>query len=174
MAVYITICLIVRVIMLCLLRIINVTTNAKNTMTRLTISHGRLRIAYKKRQCINEHVFGIIKRQWGFDHTFMKGLTRVDAETGFIFTAYNFRRIINIIGIHKFIRKMRKNRAFLFPTRLNTLGLCCKKYFTLPFFRAAKPWQRVLQATPFIFTFEISLAVFAQTDVHCNRQNTNN
>jgi len=69
---------------------------------------------YKKRQCINEHVFGIIKRQWGFDHTLMKGLIKVDAETGFIFTAYNFRRIINIIGIKNFIRKIRKTPAFLF------------------------------------------------------------
>lgn len=69
---------------------------------------------YKKRQCINEHVFGIIKRQWGFDHTLMKGLKKVDAETGFIFTAYNFRRIINIIGIEKFIQKMKKNFDFSF------------------------------------------------------------
>lgn len=67
---------------------------------------------YKLRQCINEHVFGIIKRQWSFDHTLMKGLNKVDAETGIIFTAYNLRRIINIIGIEKFIQKMRKT-AFL-------------------------------------------------------------
>jgi len=72
-------------------------------------------IKYKKRQCINEHVFGIIKRQWGFDHTLMKGLKKVDAETGFIFTAYNFRRIINIIGIKEFIRKLRITSGFFFP-----------------------------------------------------------
>ena len=63
---------------------------------------------YKKRQCINEHIFGIIKRQWGFDHTLMKGLKKVDGETGIIFTAYNLRRIINILGIEKFVKKMRK------------------------------------------------------------------
>lgn len=63
---------------------------------------------YRRRQCMNEHVFGIIKRQWGYDHTLMKGLKKVDAETGIIFIAYNFRRIINIIGIEKFIRMMRK------------------------------------------------------------------
>ena len=63
---------------------------------------------YKKRQCINEHIFGIIKRQWGYDHTLMKGLKKVDAETGIIFTAYNLRRLINLIGIQKFIKIMKK------------------------------------------------------------------
>jgi transposase len=68
---------------------------------------------YKRRQCINEHVFGVIKRQWGFDHTLMKGLKKVDGETGMIFTAYNFRRIINIVGIVKFIKMMRKVSCFI-------------------------------------------------------------
>jgi transposase len=66
------------------------------------------RAKYNKRQCINEHVFGIIKRQWGYDHTLMKGLKKVDAETGLIFTAFNIRRILNILGTKKFIRKMKK------------------------------------------------------------------
>lgn len=61
---------------------------------------------YKRRQCINEHVFGIIKRQWGYDHTLMKGLKKVDGETGIIFSVYNLRRIINIIGIKEFIEMM--------------------------------------------------------------------
>jgi hypothetical protein len=66
------------------------------------------RAKYNKRQCINEHIFGIIKRQWGYDHTLMKGLKKVDAETGLIFTAFNIRRILNIPGTKKFIRKMKK------------------------------------------------------------------
>jgi transposase len=82
---------------------------------------------YKKRQCINEHVFGIIKRQWGFDHTLMKGLKKVDAETGMIFTAYNFRRIINILGIKNFIRKMRKAPGFLFFRLIGALTTVLKK-----------------------------------------------
>lgn len=70
---------------------------------------------YRLRQCMNEHVFGIIKRQWGFDHTLMKGLKKVDAETGLIFTAYNLRRVINLMGIKKFLRKLRRrSRGFIF------------------------------------------------------------
>ena len=75
---------------------------------------------YNKRQCMNEHVFGVIKRQWGFDHTLVKGLKKVDAETGIIFTAYNLRRIINIIGIKKFIRKMKKRMGRFFSTDFKT------------------------------------------------------
>lgn len=90
---------------------------------------------YKKRQCINEHVFGIIKRQWGFDHTLMKGLEKVDAETGFIFTAYNFRRIINIIGIEKFIRKMRKAQRFLFFTLISAFTTTLQKINILATFQ---------------------------------------
>jgi transposase len=66
------------------------------------------RAKYNKRQCINEHVFGIIKRQWGYDHTLMKGLKNVDAETGLIFTAFNIKRILNIFGTKKFIGKIKK------------------------------------------------------------------
>ena len=39
---------------------------------------------YKRRQEIVEHPFGIIKRQWGFDYTFMKGKRKVDGEVGLI------------------------------------------------------------------------------------------
>lgn len=84
---------------------------------------------YKQRQCINEHVFGIIKRQWGFDHTLMKGLKKVDSETGFIFTAYNLRRIMNIIGIRNFIRKMKKRSGF-YHAGLPLRGLI-KRYMSL-------------------------------------------
>jgi|CXWL01.1.fsa_nt_gi transposase len=98
------------------------------------MNNKRVRInmdKYKKRQCINEHVFGIIKRQWGFDHTLMKGLKKVDAETGFIFTAYNFRRIINIIGIEKFIWKIRKGPGFLFFGLIRTLTTALQKLNSL-------------------------------------------
>ena len=54
---------------------------------------------YKQRQAIVEHPFGTIKRQWGFDHVLTKkSMQRASADIGFIFTAYNLRRIINIIG----------------------------------------------------------------------------
>jgi len=54
---------------------------------------------YKRRQAIVEHPYGTIKRQWGFYYIMTKkGKKRASADVGFMFTAYNLRRIINIIG----------------------------------------------------------------------------
>lgn len=54
---------------------------------------------YKRRQAIVEHPFGTIKRQWGFDHILTKkGINRASSDAGLIFTAYNLRRIFNIMG----------------------------------------------------------------------------
>lgn len=56
---------------------------------------------YRKRQAIVEHPFGTIKRQWGFTHTLMKGLDKVDTEFSLIFLAYNFKRVMSIMGKKK-------------------------------------------------------------------------
>ena len=58
---------------------------------------------YKRRQAIVEHPYGTIKRQWGFSYIMTKNSsTRASANVGFMMTAYNLRRIINIIGIERF------------------------------------------------------------------------
>ncbi|NOR74871.1 MAG: IS1182 family transposase [Draconibacterium sp.] len=55
---------------------------------------------YRKRQQIVEHPYGTIKRQWGFNYILTKkGIDRASADVGFMMTAYNLRRIINIIGL---------------------------------------------------------------------------
>jgi hypothetical protein len=54
---------------------------------------------YKRRQAIVEHPYGTIKRQWGYNYILTKkGKERASADVGFMFIAYNLRRIINIIG----------------------------------------------------------------------------
>ena len=54
---------------------------------------------YKRRQAIVEHPFGTIKRQWGFSYiTTKKYKQRASADVGLMFTAYNLRRIFNILG----------------------------------------------------------------------------
>ena len=55
---------------------------------------------YRKRQQIVEHPYGTIKRQWGFNYILTKkGINRASADVGFIMTVYNFRRIINTVGL---------------------------------------------------------------------------
>ena len=53
---------------------------------------------YKRRQAIVEHPYGTIKRQWGFNYILTKkGIARASSDVGFMFIAYNLRRIGNIL-----------------------------------------------------------------------------
>ena len=53
---------------------------------------------YKRRQAIVEHPYGTIKRQWGFSYVLTKkGICRAGSDVGFMFIAYNLRRIGNIL-----------------------------------------------------------------------------
>lgn len=54
---------------------------------------------YRKRQEINEHIFGTIKRQWGYSHTNLTGLEKVNGEHSSIMLAYNIKRTMNILGV---------------------------------------------------------------------------
>ena len=57
----------------------------------------------KQRQSIVEHPFGTIKRQWGFYFILSKkGLARASADVGLMVTAYNLRRLMNILCIDVF------------------------------------------------------------------------
>jgi hypothetical protein len=54
---------------------------------------------YHRRQAIVEHPYGTIKRQWGFSYILTKKYKqRASADVGLMFTAYNIRRIMNIVG----------------------------------------------------------------------------
>jgi transposase len=59
---------------------------------------------YKRRQAICEHPFGSIKRQWGYTHTLLKGLQKVNAEMNLIMLCYNFMRTKNILGYAKMLQ----------------------------------------------------------------------
>ena len=63
---------------------------------------------YRKRQEINEHIFGTIKRKWGYNHTNLKGLQKVNGEMALIMTVYNMKRCINIIGIPELLKKIKE------------------------------------------------------------------
>ncbi len=46
---------------------------------------------YLKRQQIIEHIFGTVKRQWGYDHILLKGIEKNNGEFGLIYLCYNFK-----------------------------------------------------------------------------------
>jgi transposase len=69
---------------------------------------------YKLRQSIVEHPYGTIKRQWGFYYVITKkGMKRASADVGFMFIAYNLRRMMNILDTNLF-KKFLAELYFLF------------------------------------------------------------
>jgi transposase len=85
---------------------------------------------YLKRQQIVEHPFGTIKRQWGYDYVLLKGLNKVEGELGLIFTAYNLRRLISIIGVIPLVRRFN-----IFLSQIRKLSAILSKYRLLNDFR---------------------------------------
>jgi transposase len=61
---------------------------------------------YRKRQEINEHIFGTIKRKWGYNYTDLIGLEKVNGEHSLIMLVYNIKRSINILGVPNLIAKL--------------------------------------------------------------------
>jgi transposase len=76
---------------------------------------------YKRRQAIVEHPYGTIKRQWGFSYIMTKrSIKRASADVGFMMTAYNLRRILNILGTER-LRQYLENQLDLLLGK--TVGL---------------------------------------------------
>jgi len=94
---------------------------------------------YRKRQQIVEHPYGTIKRQWGFNYIITKKyIERAEADFGFIMTAYNLRRIINIVGMER-LREYMKSifqilclKISLFELFLNQIKQILKKIRIYP------------------------------------------
>ena len=56
----------------------------------------------KRRGSIVEHPFGTIKRTLGWDHFLVRGKSKVSGENALIMFTYNFKRLLNLIGITLF------------------------------------------------------------------------
>lgn len=61
---------------------------------------------YRQRQELNEHIFGTIKRVWGYYYTNLKGLKKVNGEWSLIMTVYNMKRSLNILGFENLMQKL--------------------------------------------------------------------
>ena len=78
---------------------------------------------YRKRQEINEHIFGTIKRKWGYNYTDLAGLEKVNGEHSLIMLVYNIKRSINILGVPDLIAKLKawntpyKRKGFFFSKK---------------------------------------------------------
>jgi transposase len=89
---------------------------------------------YKRRQAIVEHPYGTIKRQWGFSYVLTKkGICRAGSDVGFMFIAYNLRRIGNILTMNR-LKEYLRIHVSLFLTVLDFYRRKISWLWT-PFFR---------------------------------------
>lgn len=66
---------------------------------------------YLLRQMIVEHPFGTIKKTMNAGYYLCRGMESVVGETSLILFAYNFKRVLNILGIEELRRKIAELRA---------------------------------------------------------------
>lgn len=85
---------------------------------------------YRKRQAIVEHPYGIIKRQWGFYYIMTKKTIKHAAAVGLIFTAFNLRRIFNIID-HDLLKKYFSVLAYFFTLVCDYFKRLCDIAFSV-------------------------------------------
>jgi len=78
---------------------------------------------YRRRQEMVEHPFGVVKRQWGYDHVLMKGIDKVEAESNLIFLCYNLKRVINILGVNALIKRLKEIALILAKMGLKLLEM---------------------------------------------------
>jgi hypothetical protein len=56
----------------------------------------------RKRSALVEHPFGTLKCRAGWNHFLVRGLTKVRGEWSLMALAYNFTRVLNILGFQAF------------------------------------------------------------------------
>lgn len=94
----------------------------------------RHRDMYKRRQAIVEHPFGTIKRSWGFNYTLLKSKEKVSGEMAIVFTAYNLRRTMSILGVSVLIEALKGHFLRFFALR------AARKH-PVAALRPAAPWR---------------------------------
>jgi transposase len=61
---------------------------------------------YRQRQEINEHIFGTIKRKWGYNYTNLIGLEKVNGEWSLIMLVYNMKRTMSLLTMPDLLKKL--------------------------------------------------------------------
>jgi len=75
---------------------------------------------YKLRQQITEHIFGTLKRQRGFTHTWVKGKENVMGEVALMFIGYNLGRCVIIKGVPELVKMLKNSILINFNSKKET------------------------------------------------------
>ncbi len=65
-------------------------------------------------QLVDVKSFGTFKRQWGFTHTLMRGKAKVLGEVSILFTAYNLRRTMSVLGFSALLGRLKALKVQIF------------------------------------------------------------
>lgn len=60
-----------------------------------------------RRKAIIEHVFGTVKKIWGYGALLLRGINTVRSEIALMMLTYNIRRAVNIVGVSALIQYLR-------------------------------------------------------------------
>lgn len=89
----------------------------------------------RQRSSLAEHPFATLKRWCGFDHFLVRGKPKVEGEVNLLMLCYNFKRVLNILGIEGF-------RKYL-AARAKTRG-CRQRAIANAFLRLGYRMTRIL------------------------------
>jgi transposase len=76
----------------------------------------------RRRAALAEHPFGTLKCRAGYRHFLVRGFNKVRGEWGLMALAYNFTRVLNILGFDDFVRRLAARTATLVILRLHRTG----------------------------------------------------
>jgi transposase len=90
----------------------------------------------KKRQQIVEHPFGTIKRGWGYSYTLLRSIKKVNGEIAIIFTVYNLRRAISILGVTELLSRLKKWKLVFYSLKTGLIRALFGKQHIAVYLRA--------------------------------------
>jgi transposase len=104
---------------------------ADRMLQRITANRQFLQL----RKQLVEHPFGTIKRQMRRDHFLLRGQVKVTGETSLTLLAYNFKRVLKLVGVEKLLAALALQKC------ANGLSNVCGSLLVSP----RTLWQRSLR-----------------------------
>jgi hypothetical protein len=65
----------------------------------------------RRRGALAEHPFGTLKCRAGYRHFLLRGFDKVRGEWGLMALCYNFTRVLNILGLDRFMAYLAKRHS---------------------------------------------------------------
>jgi transposase len=97
----------------------------------------------RRRSAIVEHPFGTIKCRAGYQHFLVRGFDKVRGEWSLMALCYNFTRVLNILGLKRFIACMAA--MLLLPEYALMVALRCIPRVLRAFETSKAPWLATSQ-----------------------------